>query len=902
MYIPDIPLDPLLAQQRDRAFYERRLEAKLQHRSILHLYEERKTGQRSMELAPWISLEVERTSKLLDSMPKGSPGLTTRNSASLQNLFTQLWQFKQQLVSPAALDALLLALQSRTVEAHTREETFQQSMTNFLSRLTNTYGDEFQDIVFLVILASHYIKFGLRVQAQCAAAAGGASLTAQKFLVDFVGSPSSISSLALRSLPISDLKNGVVNANASTVMLARLASGVVEIERGLPLAFHLELVEESFRFFGGEWAILEARAAQEDYEATSLFKRSSQAVNSASFDDATLEELEFRELFPTYEEDPEPVIHPRISPATLTQKNRAGLSVEPFITSLHLAAAGLPLVECPVDSAQDIYERLRGNILSNMYANYIELPLKMEGNSIAFRVSLLASTLRKVQEAPMNRDEPYDFYRDANIPEISKARKVILSFETRLKVLCEEWPEQTILSDLLDRCNRILTMEVQVPVARLLGSIEALLLCSADWENYASRDTSIKEDQLGLTNLIVEWRRLELACWPHLLKIEARQASAAAAKWWFQLYNLIVRGALAIDESSPQVEQSKHKVLLLTSVDVFLSNSPLGEFARRLELVKAFAIYLQLLCQDKKREATHPTVLSASRILNNLCHYYTAFRPAIISTSESKKQPIENDIRESVKLASWKDVNVLALKESARRTHRRLHKSIRQYRQALSLQVSNLGIITSTLDDFRKIPEDAVMSDAPIAMLPRPSHPSSDILFEKYSELLFGCISRSLLSSEHVRLLETWIQSVIAAMKQLQDAKVAAQDVEARRRQQKSLLSQKRRAWSDLLKELKRIGLSPDLRSDIANQITDRLWVFEQPTLDAQLGTSAVDVEKYSVKLLSALPELERGMATHHSDLSTRDLQRGRAFTLNLFSMCIGCRSRYVLRMLLFIS
>ena len=60
---------------------------------------------------------------------------------------------------------------------------------------------------------------------------------------------------------------------------------------------------------------------------------------------------------------------------------------------------------------------------------------------------------------------------------------------------------------------------------------------------------------------------------------------------------------------------------------------------------------------------------------------------------------IRKDINEVILLASWKDVNIDALKQSARRSHNNLYKIVRKYRAILSTPVQPIieqGISEST--------------------------------------------------------------------------------------------------------------------------------------------------------------------------------------------------------------
>ena len=76
--------------------------------------------------------------------------------------------------------------------------------------------------------------------------------------------------------------------------------------------------------------------------------------------------------------------------------------------------------------------------------------------------------------------------------------------------LLRSLPEQVQLQQLMERSERTTQLDVSSPVAKGLAAIELLLTHVDDWETYASRDLSLQVHASELTNLVVEWRRLEL--------------------------------------------------------------------------------------------------------------------------------------------------------------------------------------------------------------------------------------------------------------------------------------------------------------------------------------------------------------------------------------------------------
>jgi len=54
-----------------------------------------------------------------------------------------------------------------------------------------------------------------------------------------------------------------------------------------------------------------------------------------------------------------------------------------------------------------------------------------------------------------------------------------------------------------------------------------------------------------------------------------------------------------------------------------------------------------------------------------------------------ERNKVEKDVQNLIKLASWKDVNVAALRASAVRSHHQLYKSVRKLRAILQKPASD---------------------------------------------------------------------------------------------------------------------------------------------------------------------------------------------------------------------
>ncbi|THH00184.1 hypothetical protein EW026_g2317 [Hermanssonia centrifuga] len=392
-------------------------------------------------------------------------------------------------------------------------------------------------------------------------------------------------------------------------------------------------------------------------------------------------------------------------------------------------------------------------------------------------------------------------------------------------------------------------------VAKILSALEHLLLSSEDWEMYANRDNSLKVHQQALIGLIVEWRRLELSAWQGLLDTQATIFAKGASEWWFRLYDATIRGVLNIspaDREEGETQQAVSAFLedLVPLLDDFLSQGPMAE----------------------------------------------------------QRKGLEKDIRGFIKLASWKDVNVHALKQSAQKTHRQLYKIIRKFRQILRQPVSNLLQPVVTENEGRGSPQEIKSgirtSASTVDELSFPDTPSPSTYPRHLSNLPLTYRNFASLIEQRLRLfieshsshnVESLAGDIISTSKALAASVIPANlDATRRMKLQKNILTRKRKAWSDLLKELKRAGLSGHVKPEILAQHNSRRWVREQPMLSSDLYASSaiLKAEEYFYVLLGLLPELRASLSDHHPDISTRELQRAVMHIESGFSLALQCRSR----------
>lgn len=532
-------------------------------------------------------------------------------------------------------------------------------------------------------------------------------------------------------------------------------------------------------------------------------------------------------------------------------------------------------------------------------------------DSLAFQTSIVLQTLNKAKSQPSFPDgRPYDFYTDANPNEMRTAVKLLNRLVLRLEDISQEWPDQMVLRHLLDRCAAMLALKADSPIVRVIAAFEGLLLHTADWEAYANRDNTLAPFQTDIGNLIVDWRRLELSCWAQLLETQARNFASEASPWWFKMYEILIHGGRAAAKEEAEVPESRateaHAHSLVGLIDQFITTSPLGQFSPRLELLRTFSAHLNSLSGTPSDFAGLDRI---ARLVSSLTARYSLSEPTIATSLRTQRDKIEQNVKDFIKLASWKDVNVHALKASAQHTHRQLHRCIRKFREVLRKPCNTLLV----LPESQRKPTDSLVRPsisttahsgallalsisanedptALVANLPR--------IFEKYQSLLSTTIRPSFSLDMHEVINDAAVEIVITS-KALADETPSIMNDETTK-MVKNMLNRKRAAWNTLLKELRKMGFSNRVKAPVLALQQSSFAIHSLPQLSSPsesstgLAQEIARIEDYHFRMLVSMPELRDSLRSHHTDLTTPDLTKAVGFVESTLSVALTNRTRSV--------
>ncbi|KAG6810904.1 hypothetical protein H0H92_009865 [Tricholoma furcatifolium] len=881
LLIPDTPIDPAAIdnctterRRRDQVLVQMQLSM---HRNL----EKHTTGNGYSELIGHLTRALDGVTHQLAS----APSLPLRGDVARLDMFwSEVAQFQNHVVSCSRIQALVNLFASGDQNAILREDVMQQSMAGFCHRLCTVYAD-YADLCRPLHLAILYLRIGLR-------------LIAYPSLNPPVSASLASSLVAFPSVCSSSgaIQQAGVAGPSAVAPFRYLLLTLSAISKEQTLGnLDMDAVETVYSQALHLWLIDRAKESEAGMAASSLYRRKN--LDHDDIGEAELEEREFLDLFPSFENvlDSESNTAAQRSIESSALVSQADMS---SLVSLHRGLFGLP---GPSSNDLSFIEVRRTVLESILSASGSALPEYLDDEGLQFQFDLLHNRLAALQHTPLI-GSTYNFYVDPNVAQVKRAASVVSVMRAKLEAIIQEWPDQMVLQHLRSRCDVVLGLDLHSPIAKILSALEQLLLQTEDWEMYANRENSLKLHQQALIGLIVEWRRLELSCWQVLLESQLKAFSETANEWWFRLYDAAIRGPLdSCDRDDGLDPVGQYLETLIPLINDFIRTSPLGEFDARMRLLHSFENYIFRL-YNRKEGHQRFTLARIHRVLNSSRCHFSLFSTEISSHLAQQRATLEKEIRGFIKLASWKDINVQALKASAQRTHHQLYKIIRKFREVLRQPISErLHPQQADTPETKPSPlETLPFLSRPLASLPEGTG-SSDYLvnltktFNRFDVFIAERI-RTFIHSKSAHIVDGFAVDIIIGAKELATLSIPTSVTgEKRAKQQKALVVRKRKAWSDLLKELKRVGLTANVKPEILRQNSSSRWLGEQPVMpevDEPTIMSTLRGEEYLHRLCGLLPELRSLTSAHHSDLTTRELQRGIMFLESGFSMAIDLRAK----------
>ncbi|KAJ3057055.1 AAA ATPase midasin [Rhizophlyctis rosea] len=728
-YVPHTPTDPASGPATKLGFLEDEAAALRAEIIIRGTAERLSSGNVDNEAVRQLLMELDT---LKHDRLKWSRRIALRPEKSqIAELHNDLVQLNHSVLGKDTVLSLLSDLRNHASSMALRESSLQATLTAVVDRMETKYP-MYRDLLQPIFLAVYQFKYGLRLLMN---SCRNSNLemqtleTLQQAFLQFITDDSwfdfSVAGVlhTMQQIPPLGADGGNPTEERTRVILAMLSR--INAIAGVKGSVTDKMWQKTHKLFGGivdMWSAAEAARLTRLREEEETFKYK-EVKHEVGSEDVLLDG-EFREAFPDFSAafaDLATIVPEEgaaVEPQSDVTAERKDVEwdnrVAQDIRLLHLylitgwdsaVAQPLEIFSARWSRAYEMSFNSAANLasgISSLCSSSVDTQSHQGRNFMCdFRTKQLHSTT----DDAISETSAYDFYKDASIAEAQKIVPLLTNLDQRICELLEQWPEHTVLQQITVLSSRIAGFSLTSPIMKLLTGLEILLGKCHDWEAYASREVSINVNIEEINQLIIRWRKLELSCWRQLLDLEDRNCERKASNMWFHLWKVIF-GVLGTDTERHIVSllillstcafssltnfQNRQDTLvqdeLFAALDEFCSSSTLGEFSTRLQMLHTFYLHAKLSLR-KDVGLQNPNSAIVANVLRNVHQYYSQFESEVGESVKKLRAPISKELSEYVKIASWKDVNVYALKESAARTHHHLHKHVRKYREVLKRPV-----------------------------------------------------------------------------------------------------------------------------------------------------------------------------------------------------------------------
>lgn len=842
LFVPSSPLDPITRQYVEFDI----------HNSKESFYESFKNA--------WIYFS-EVSGSIVSTLPHSNEKSMTRPriyrpAESSDSLFDSWNSFMDSSINSESIKRLLEVSKDFGEAAYAQLQLFQKNSNKFISRVSTQFlrysdlNDILKGFVFGLKLGFELITLG-EVEKEKSVAlptnwpVNVLTVTSTKNTITLFNKI--LESHDFRKQTSNDLLSEEVSLYFMRLYFIHAKHSVVDSED------LKNMLDQVFQGLYYKWTLRRMKQQEAEAAESSLFRQAEFEVD--------LEE-DFKSLFPDFEDVLE-------LPSSDTKTDKVALENLSYdIAKLYLDAFNGSSEETfltLLDNGLDLSTKLKDR--TNVFKSDV-----IDASQLTVLISLISSATEKFKTS----GKGLDFYRGYSPVESKRCLDIIQRMQESVHSLLQQWPEHATLQLIYRVTSELLAYPSDTPVAKLLSKVEQVYTFVAEWEKYAHSKNSLKVEFEQLTNLIVSWRKLELSTWRALFDFELLTLEKNVGKWWFYLFETIIVPLVSSDE---YVDEAK----LLGLINIFLSQTSYGEFGFRLRLLKAFREHLRHSFSDVP-------VLGA---ISNIITFYEQFQPAIDKHIEIGKKALEKSISDIILLASWRDVNIDALKQSARRSHLSLYKIVRKYRallagpisslieQGLSSSVNLVGVDNNFPVDltFSQSADLSMISDEAISIFPK----DRNIMNIERNMKVYV----SLFKNEESITLYPFAKDVLETMEELK-RETPTKFSEETKKEVAALKTQKRKLLSDTIKELRRMGLKTSISAkvaDLQSSVNKILAQNESFNLSLLEGSDA-----YFFRLLDLMPRLRASVSSCAEDVPVSDAQKGLYLSEHLLSLLIETR------------
>ena len=635
-----------------------------------------------------------------------------------------------------------------------------------------------------------------------------------------------------------------------------LRSTLVDVRYNLPIDDFLDVLENFYH----DW---KTRLTREQAEAVTRSRYYTYRGNS------TLEEeqddSEMSEMFPNFDDD------------------EVSVDTHQDFADARTTAIKLSTLHQKIYAKQDPREAMQAFILSALTALPNDTPNATSEAGALFTGLLPAIMLQmesKMSELTSgHQNQDFNIYTDADIAQTRRLFELVRHIQQRFRAIRTKWPEHAVPADVLSFCNEVLHLNLDDPLAKYLTKVEKLYEMVCQWQSVASREWSVVELVENISSLIISWRRSELLSWSRLLDEEETRHTDDAQAWYFIAYEAVIHNSQIADVDDQSLQP--YRTTLAQTLEEFFRTTTLGQYSSRLRLLETLnkTLWGMAVGQEHLRK----TAASVQHVIE----YYQRYEAGLKISLQNGRTELEKALTEQIKLASWKDTNITALRESARRSHHKLFKIVRKYRALL-----NKAVVLTPLEETSLQPSTVLTTEP---SLPQTAAYQVETAVEQCQQQVHDWNQRPerlknpLGAARSMRHLYASTMTDLQAQNALTSFRQElTENISDLRNQTPSTLTEdnaslvrhlqehKRRLLADTLKQVAHMGVRRNLpTSELERQSSTAKILALSPDVIADRSIfESVDDSGFH-DLLDIMPQVRSARTEHSDDLTDGEVNRG---------------------------
>ncbi|ORY69584.1 uncharacterized protein BCR38DRAFT_480765 [Pseudomassariella vexata] len=846
LYVPDKMYDPQLRPLVELQSYDELQTELTTQLAALQRFETFFTGQPTNFRAQLLEEEILN----LGARPDGFQTVyrDTHSPASLKEFRELQGEFNGLLKSVLGADITAAFFQHCFGSGNASQQlhVIRENVLQILSRMTNRGFREFEDLKVPVVNIVHCLEIGISL------ADGAVVLNATKTMP------------ATALLDVVPFVGGIINRSTEkkTTMdgLDLLAyAGTMSSVEGVCSA------DSSMRrtVFQAIHSLYEQWSQKLESDRVVEQQKKSMYRYRGGLDKAEAAEKEdFQELFPSFDNDEAQSIgNPRINDAQ---------SMAVRLAEVHEAIFSSP--HDPAESIKDLCKLAMRRVSNGDKSQVSDRTL------LPATILILGEKLAEFNSATTAAS--YNFYTDANIPEARRLVALVNNVRARFRELqqFDEIGHMQPLEDVIVACDNVLELSHSEPLARIIMRLERLHGFVYEWQfgGWASKVHQVLPLYNQLTDMLVGWRRVELSTWANLFDVEARKCEDDAKSWWFVAYQAIIAGPMSLAQSGESLQD--HAANLLRELETYFSSAVIGQFAGRLKLLRQLQKQLDILILD------WPSMSVIRNALQNFVGFYAHFEKVVQETIQRGRAPIDKKMKDVLLLASWKDTNIAALRESARRSHEKLFRLVKKLRDILGQSLKTIidqGLPDEEYSDYKDGKAHAnIVVDQGALLQCESSIPSWTTDYKRLANVqktveIMTKIGRvpgtSVDAADEITSFLSDLSTSIIELRKATPPFLTEENKE----QVKHLKSRKRKLFAEILRDVREMGFHYNLGVDDLTQQDSLSKVLAESDY---MGSHVKSTEYYFHKTLDFAPRIRNAAQTHSEELTGAEISRGIGF------------------------